>query len=269
MQPFLKWAGGKRWLRHRFPVKPSEIRGRYIEPFVGSGAIFFDLCPGAAIIADRNEALISTYQAIADSPKLVRRYLAELSKLHPDEHYYQIRSAQFRSKARMAAKFLYLNRTCWNGLYRVNRKGEFNVPRGTKTQIISPEDDFVGWSRALSHAQILCQDFEDTISLAGEGDLVYCDPPYTVHHNKNGFLKYNETMFSWDDQKRLRSCLSEASKRGASVIVSNADHQSITDLYSDFGTHFPLDRASVISGESTGRGRYKELLVVQNTSHAE
>jgi DNA adenine methylase len=124
-----------------------------------------------------------------------------------------------------------------------------------------PGEDFDNISSALSGADIRCEDFEETINRSGEGDLIYCDPPYTVHHNMNGFLKYNEDIFSWNDQLRLKRALKRAVGRGAVAMVSNACHESVLDLYDDFGEITRLDRASVISGKSNGRGRYAEVLV--------
>lgn len=266
MQPFLKWAGGKRWLEKQFPFSAENFTGRYIEPFVGSGAMFFALEPRSAILTDVNFRLIETYQAIASRPDLVRRYLGRYQSGHSTESYYRIRSTNYRSSYMRAAQFLYLNRTCWNGLYRVNRKGIFNVPKGTKDAVILPDDDFAGWSNLLAGCEIYTSDFEAVIDRARNGDLVYCDPPYTVHHNQNGFLKYNENIFSWNDQERLRLALDRAISRGVTVVVSNADHKSINELYEGFGEKISLDRASVISGKASGRGRYREVMMVNRAA---
>lgn len=261
MDPFLKWAGGKRWLRSKLADANFEYSGRYIEPFLGSGAVFFALEPKTALLSDLNSKLIETYCAIRSSPSLVRRYLREFSRNHSTEFYYEIRGKIFRSQARRAAQFIYLNRTCWNGLYRVNKKGQFNVPRGTKSAVMLPSDDFQATSRILLKSEIYCADFETIIDRSEEGDFIYCDPPYTVHHNFNGFLKYNETIFSWDDQRRLRASLDRAVARGSRVLVSNANHDSIMGLYQGFGEIEELNRSSVISGKNHGRGSYAELLI--------
>jgi DNA adenine methylase len=261
VQPFLKWAGGKRWLRAEIGAIVPDWKGKYIEPFLGSGAVFFHLMPKQSILADLNSELISTYCAIRDRPDLVKRYLEEYSKLHSDDFYYQIRSKRPSSEYRAAAHFIYLNRTCWNGLYRVNKRGKFNVPRGTKNRIIFEEESFFSISEALRHSEIVCSDFELIIDKAMQGDLVYCDPPYTIHHEMNGFLKYNETIFSWSDQNRLKSAAIRASKRGAHVIISNASHSSLLELYSDTGNLTRSSRSSVISGNNKGRGAYNEILV--------
>jgi DNA adenine methylase len=160
-----------------------------------------------------------------------------------------------------AARFIYLNRTCWNGLYRVNKKGEFNVPIGTKSSVILEGDDFELVSKALKSATITTCDFETTIDKAGRGDFIFIDPPYTVKHNLNGFIKYNENIFSWQDQVRLKKSISDAVEKGAFVLVTNANHKSIKELYKGSGEMIALNRASVIAGKSEARGTYSELAI--------
>lgn len=203
LQPFLKWAGGKRWFTRRHDELLPKKFNRYIEPFLGSGAVFFALCPREAILADSNSNLIATYRAIKENWNLVRRYLVQHQRLHSRTHYYESRGKLLRSPSARAAQFLYLNRACWNGLYRVNLKGEFNVPIGTKETIVFEDDDFEAIARALKPANLLCSDFESTIALAQGDDFIFVDPPYTINHNANGFLKYNEKIFTWRDQERL------------------------------------------------------------------
>ncbi|HEX8224960.1 MAG TPA: Dam family site-specific DNA-(adenine-N6)-methyltransferase [Allosphingosinicella sp.] len=261
LEPFLKWAGGKRWLRSIVADLKLPLTGKYFEPFLGSGAIFFQLSPSRARLSDTNSDLVATYKAIQAHPLAVEAALRELSVHHSDDFYYEVRESSPTDVAKRAARFIYLNRTCWNGLYRVNKLGVFNVPRGTKNQIILPSDDFESLSHRLRGADVACEDFEECIAQAAEGDLVYCDPPYTVHHNYNGFLKYNEKIFSWDDQVRLRSCAEAAVARGAAVVISNADHISVVELFSGLGEMKFLDRPSVISGSVHGRGRFSEILV--------
>ncbi|MNV47783.1 Modification methylase DpnIIA [compost metagenome] len=173
-----------------------------------------------------------------------------------------MRQQNFGSAEERAAQFLYLNRTCWNGLYRVNRKGEFNVPKGTKSTVVLPNDDFPAVSEALQSAALLCCDFEDAIRVAEAGDLVYIDPPYTVQHNFNGFLKYNEKIFSWHDQIRLRDAVVAASDRGARIVVSNAAHQSVVDLYAGVGTMHVIQRSSKLAADSSRRGVVDEIMVI-------
>jgi DNA adenine methylase len=155
-----------------------------------------------------------------------------------------------------------LNRTCWNGLYRENLQGQFNVPKGSKDTVIFPDDDFSGVAKLLKRAKISYADFEVQIDQARTGDFVFLDPPYTVKHNNNGFLKYNETIFSWNDQVRLARAIKERANCGANFLMTNAYHDSLIDLYKDFAKIYRVNRASVISGKSIGRGRIDEALIV-------
>jgi DNA adenine methylase len=259
--PFLKWAGGKRWLASGHPSLFPQDFDRYIEPFVGSGAVFFRLAPRSAILSDSNRDLVETYQAIKDDYRLVRRYLLNHKKNHSKDYYYEVRSAAPKSKFSRAARFIYLNRTCWNALYRVNLKGEFNVPKGTKDSVSLPTDDFRATARKLRRAELLCSDFEDVISMAGDGDFIFADPPYTVKHNLNGFVKYNEQIFGWDDQVRLRDSLMGATNRGAQVMLTNANHESIRELYrNDFDISY-ASRNSVIAASAENRSKISELII--------
>lgn len=259
--PFLKWAGGKRWLSKRIVELAHPLHGKYIEPFLGGGAVFFALQPAQAILSDANFELINAYQAVRSDPKRIEELLQEHQHRHSKEYYYLMRDYRSRCELRMAARFIYLNRTCWNGLYRVNLSGKFNVPMGTKSTVIMPTDNWQVTSEILNPANLVCRDFEESIDEAERGDLVFADPPYTVKHNLNGFIKYNNSLFSWDDQIRLRNALLRARHRGAKVIVTNAHHASIKELYQE---HFSLEsvaRASVLAGSSAHRGRYEELLI--------
>ena len=261
IKPFLKWAGGKRWLVDRNDFHLPHYTARYIEPFVGGGAMFFSTLPQSAILSDMNTRLIETYQAIQERVDLVVESLVEHQKLHSKEYYYSIRSQKFANRTDRAAQFLYLNRTCWNGLYRENLRGEFNVPIGTKTKVIDDDEDLMAVSEALKNATLLASDFESTLDLAGPGDLVFADPPYTTAHNFNGFVKYNEKVFAWADQIRLRDAAIRARDRGAKVLITNAHHPSIFELYDGFGTIEEVTRRSVISGKAAGRIQTSECLI--------
>lgn len=260
MQPFLKWAGGKRWLLQRHPeLRPTSYE-RYIEPFLGGGAFFFSTSPAQAILSDLNEELINVYRAIKKDYVAVEQGLREHHFSHSAEHYYAVRASKPEGQVERAVRMLYLNRTCWNGLYRVNKKGEFNVPIGSKTNVLL-SDDFKAIAQRLKGAELVVSDFEKIVDRAADGDFVFVDPPYTVHHNNNGFLKYNQDLFSWEDQIRLRDAVVRASERGAKVLVTNAAHESLLELYAGVGDIREIDRASVISGARKGRGRQKEILV--------
>jgi DNA adenine methylase len=260
--PFLKWAGGKRWLIQHKDFELPEFSGTYIEPFLGSGSVFFAVQPHKALLSDVNSELIEAYEAMRNQHELVLRYLKEHARQHNKKYYYYVRDElKPTSLAGRAARFLYLNRTCWNGLYRVNLKGKFNVPKGTKSKVFLVTDDFDAAAKALKAATLVCSDFAAIVETAQKGDLIYADPPYTVHHNMNGFIKYNEVLFSWEDQVRLRDCLIRARERGAAVVVSNANHPSIEKLYSGVGGLVKLDRASKISGKVAGRKVTSEVLI--------
>lgn len=260
-EPFLKWAGGKRWLARSFSWLFPERFDRYIEPFLGGGAVFFSMTPKRALLSDVNQALVDVYVAIKEDWQSVEKYLKEYSNSHSDEFYYRIRHTRLESNAAEAARFLYLNRTCFNGLYRVNLKGVFNVPRGTKDKVLMDSDNFELTAALLAGAEILACDFATQLSKAGEGDFVFLDPPYTVAHNNNGFLKYNENIFAWADQERLRDEAVAASKRGAAVLVLNAKHDSVEELYEAHGTIHTVTRHSVMSGGASHRRAIEEIAV--------
>lgn len=261
MKPFIKWAGGKRWLTdHELLVRPT-FSGKYIEPFLGGAAMYFHLRPIASVLSDLNSRLIETYQAIRANPLPCQELLKEHHERHCKDYYYEVRDTEFASLPDRAAQFLYLNRTCWNGLYRENLAGKFNVPIGTKSLVFDPNEDFSAISALLQNAEISCGDFEITMDKAEEGDFVFCDPPYTTAHNMNGFVKYNQHIFSWDDQVRLRDAASRAMERGATVVVTNADHPSLHSLYANAGKINVVQRSSVISGISKGRRMTSEILV--------
>lgn len=262
MKPFIKWAGGKRWILKDPKFALPEFDGRYIEPFLGGGAVFFHLAPQSAILSDINARLIETYKAVQSDWKDVHSTLSDMQAEHSQTFYYEERDRVRDTQHERAAQFLYLNRTCFNGLYRENLKGKFNVPIGTKSQVLMPDDDFALASKLLQCATLEVCDFEDTLLEAKKGDLVFLDPPYTTAHNVNGFIKYNQKIFSWEDQERLQRCVVAASERGAKIILTNANHESIHTLYKSHGTPLVLDRASVMSGSPKSRAMTSEVLYV-------
>lgn len=266
LNSFLKWAGGKRWLVPELKRHLPPTFNRYIEPFLGGGAVFFALRPEKATLSDVNGDLIEVYEVVRDNPKELRALLLAHEEKHEKVYYYFVRSEVPSTKIERAARTLYLNRTCFNGLYRVNKKGEFNVPIGTKTTVVFPNEDFSAYSAALSSADLVVDDFENVIDGADSGDLVYVDPPYTVAHNMNGFLKYNDHIFSWSDQERLKSAIIRASERGVMVLASNANHESVRDLYAGLGDHQEVVRHSVIAGPVARRTLTSEVLMTFNLS---
>ncbi len=262
LKPFLKWAGGKRWLFESGQFALPKFDGQYFEPFVGGGAVFFENQPSNAVLSDANQRLIELYIVIRDNLDEFKELIKQHASAHSKHYYYELRSEKLETPVRRAAQFLYLNRTCWNGLYRENLKGQFNVPIGTKQTVVLETDNFEAWSKALQGTRLLHRDFEAAINEAKEGDFVFVDPPYTVRHNMNGFVKYNQNIFAWNDQIRLRDALLRASKRGVFFAMTNADHDSIRELYAGLGEHRQLTRYSVIAGKAAYRGPSSELLVV-------
>ena len=265
-EPFLKWPGGKRWLVHQYAALfPSKYR-RYLEPFLGGGAVFFHLTPQRAVLSDTNSDLVNAYQCLKKHPKVIEERLSKLHQKHTKKLYYHIRAARPADTIEQAVRFLYLNRTCFNGIYRVNLRGEFNVPIGTKDLVAYPENYLEGIAACLRHASIRVADFEETIDKAKADDFVFVDPPYTVMHNNNNFLKYNANLFSWTDQLRLFSAVKRAARRGAAVMISNADHKSVRELYRKFGTHHRVDRTSLLAADFLHRRKTTELLITSYRS---
>lgn len=263
--PFLTWAGGKRWLvANHSELFPSEFN-TYLEPFLGSGAVFFAIKPERAILNDLNAELMNTYEAIKNDYLKVEKYLKIHHRRHCKEYYYQIRGSRTRTPYTNAAKFLYLNRTCFNGLYRVNKSGQFNVPIGSKKNAILETDEFRLVSRLLENVELNVTDFELVVNRANEGDFLFIDPPYTINHNENGFIEYNEKIFSWQDQERLAQSLVRARDRGVKILATNANHESVKKLYTDLNFKCSvLKRFSGIASDGSKRAQYEELIIKAN-----
>lgn len=262
LQPFLKWAGGKRWLLNACPTLFSvKFSGSYIEPFLGGAAIYAAIAPRKAIISDINVELINLYRNIRDYPEEIQKELDSLHKKHSRKLYYHYREIHPENSFTRAVRTLYLNRTCFNGLYRVNHQGKFNVPIGSKTNVCLPTDDFISWSKLLKKARIFACDFEKTIAKSQSGDYLFADPPYTIRHNNNGFLKYNEVLFSWNDQMRLAKSLIEAASRGVKIVATNACHKDVVSLYKDSFHIDIVNRSSLIAASSSKRGRFEEIVI--------
>jgi DNA adenine methylase len=263
--PFLKWPGGKRWLVNLYAsVLPSNFNG-YFEPFLGSGSVYFHLRPARAILADVNLDVIETYRAVQRDWASLEKVLARHQKKHSHRYYYDVRASRPRSLINKAARIIYLNRTCFNGIYRLNRRGEFNVPRGDRHHVMKRTDDFQAASKLLQNAELCHSDFQSVVDRAQAKDLVFADPPYTVRHNNNGFLRYNEALFSWSDQQRLAFALAQAADRGASIICTNANHRSIRDMYRGLGFRLRVvSRFSAISASVSNRRQFSELLLTRN-----
>ena len=239
----------------------------YYEPFLGGGAVFFSLLPSQAVLADVNADLINAYRVVRDTHKTLTNRIRKL-RVNKEE-YAKTRRSKPRSKVSRAVRLLYLNRTAFAGIYRLNQDGEFNVPYGGRKRTPA-----VLWERELliRAASVLkngitlrVSDFEKTMRKAGPGDVVYCDPTYSVAHDNNGFLRYNERIFSWSDQQRLARAAKAAAKRGATVLVSNAHHSSLRNLYADAHA-MTLQRPSCVSATLQGRRRVAEYLFILDES---
>lgn len=212
---------------------------RHVEPFVGGGALFFARRPERALLADVNPQLIATYTAVRDDVESVITQLAPLSAAHGTERYYHVRHrynhAQRLSPAERAAMFIYLNKTCFNGLHRVNRRGEFNVPAGryANPRILDAEL-LRSASAELARAELRCDSFESLLSYVKPGDFVYFDPPYEPASRTANFTAYAQDGFSRDDQERLRDVFSALDRRRCKLMLSNSDVPFIRELYAKF-----------------------------------
>lgn len=250
--PLLKWAGGKRWLAPQLVDVISCAKfTRYFEPFCGGAALFFQLAPKEAILSDTNKDLINCYKQIRDDPEAVIAALRRHKNTERD--YYTIREMRPRCDSTRAARVMYLTSLAFNGIYRVNLRGEFNVPYGYKKHVIPCDAERIrAASKRLQCARLVVADFEDIAAKAVANDLLYFDPPFTVAHGNNGFLKYNEKILQWEDQLRLACVATSAAERGCWVIISNADHPSVRKLYAHF-TRERIHRASVMAASAANR----------------
>ena len=261
VKPFLRWAGGKQWISHRLSESIPPYTGKYFEPFLGGGSLYFATLPQRAVLSDLNQRLIETYQQLRDIPLEV---IDVLNKWANDERtYYEVRQTDFDDATARAAQFIYLNRTCWNGLYRVNRQGKFNVPFGRHGRTVFNAQHLMDVSATLKNAEVYCADFEQMLKHAQQGDFVYLDPPYTSLQGGNGFRRYNESLFSWHDQQRLGRTAIRLSELGCTVLVSNADHESVVELYPGF-SYERVARHSILAASSAYRRMTSELLLASD-----
>jgi len=260
-KPFLRWAGGKSWLtKHLSNFIPANGYNRYHEPFLGGGSIFFHLKPTDAFLSDLNQDLIETYSQLKFD---VNSVIDELKNFeNTEEFYYYLRTVKFTNIATKAAQFIYLNQTSFNGIYRVNLKGEYNVPYGYRTKNFLDENNLRLASKALENCTLLHNDFTNSLNHIEYGDLVFIDPPYTVTHNNNGFIKYNKKLFDVASQLRLSEYIDEIKNRGAYYILTNAAHEEIERIFNKQGDRIlKLNRASLIGGKNAIRGQYSELII--------
>jgi len=276
-KPFLKWVGGKSQLLDQFePYFAIAFEGgnikRYIEPFVGGGAVFFhlsnkDRLPDNSFLYDNNEELINTYQTVRDHLNELLTALSIHQKNHDREYYYQIRSQDrdpnlTLSNIERAARTIYLNRTCYNGLYRVNRKGQFNVPMGSyKNPKILHEDILLSASTALQNSVVEPRDFQFVLDIAKPNDFIYFDPPYDPLSKTSSFTSYTAGNFHDVDQQRLSEVYSTLSDRGCLCMLSNSYTPFILDLYKEFRIE-TVRAVRAVNSDPNGRGAIDEVLVL-------
>ena len=262
--PFLKWPGGKRWLAKKYKEYFPKEYNMYIEPFLGSGAVFFSLQPKEAILSDINKELINLYVIMRDNPKELKGQLVYHQERHTKEHYYKIRDVMLTDNLKCAGRLLYLNRACYNGMYRVNKQGKFNVPIGTKNNFTYDIDQFDQYANCLKHATLICGDFYEIINKAKKNDFIFADPPYATSGKAN-FTKYNDELFVWQDQLRLHEALVNAKARGAKIVLTNVYCKEIIEMYKNDGFYVHiLQRSSNIAGQADKRGKVKELMITSN-----
>jgi DNA adenine methylase len=263
--PFLKWAGGKgQLLGQMAPFFPSEYR-TYFEPFLGGGAVFFRLCPEKAVLADLNPDLVNAFQVVRDNPTALMEGLDRHAELRMNEKsFYEVRkqAVSSLSPVERAARTIYLNKTCFNGLYRVNSSGEFNVPwGGYRNPNLYDRANLLSASVQLQRKAVLLADYRRACARARKGDFVYFDPPYHPLSETSGFTSYTKEDFGDRDQTALAQTFRRLDKRGCLVMLSNSPTPLVRSLYQGF--RFEVLKAKrAINSKGTGRGAIDELLVM-------
>lgn len=269
--PFVKWAGGKRQImNHLLEHKPKKFK-HYYEPFVGGGALLLELAPIHATINDSNKELIYVYKCLRNKRLFKKFYevCKEHEVNHSEEYYYQVRDMDKKKAAYAklpmyvkAARCVYLNKACFNGLYRVNGKGQFNVPSGKYEKIKCFDEENIQALHKYFHKRkpvILNKDFAEAVKTAKAGDFVYFDPPYDVV-GEQSFTSYTTGGFDKKEQARLRDVFKELSDRGVFVMASNANTEYVQELYKDFNIHVINARRS-INSKGDGRGKVEEVII--------
>ena len=268
LRPFLRWAGGKQNLvQHLVDHVPQgvlENGATYYEPFLGAGALFLALKPKRAVLADANRHLIECFRAIKDHPDGMNRNLRAHERNSSKDYYYDIRGefnrANGQATVAQAARFLYLNRACYNGIYRVNLKGEFNVPFGDKQNLLFPNLSQLRMLAArLNRARVSVASFEQTADTAMEGDFVYLDPPYPPLNGSSYFAHYTKDRFDFADQSNVAEAANHMSDRGCRVMVSNADMPIIRRLYKGWRIR-PIEVTRFVSCKAV-RHKVDELIM--------
>ena len=270
-RPFVKWAGGKTQLLERLHAYMPKTYNNYFEPFIGGGSFFLNIAPKTATINDFNAELVCAYKCFQND-ELFESLKNELKKHevnHSEEYYYQIRSMDkedgfFSLPIYVrAARMIYLNKACFNGLYRDNSKGFFNVPSGRKKKVVAFDEDNFNSLRGYfrnNDITILNGDFEEAANNAKAGDFVYFDPPYDVIENKNSFTSYAKNDFGKDEQIRLANLYKKLSARGVFVMLSNHNTAFINELYKGFNIHV-VSAKRMINSKADGRGDVEEVII--------
>lgn len=270
VQPFLKWAGGKRQLLSKIrPLIPKKMK-RYYEPFLGGGAVFLDLQPSEAHVNDFNAELINCYQVIKASPEELLEQVSGFE--NTSDCYYRVREMDrspdfiLMTPLERAARIIYLNKTCFNGLFRVNSQNQFNVPFGNyKNPTIADPAVIRALSRYLNKNKITfsCDDFAEAVKGAKRGDFVYFDPPYDPVSDTSSFTGYSLNGFNRDEQYRLRDLCNDLTGRGVNLMLSNSETDFICELYNDerYTKHVVQARRNINSVGSS-RGKVNEVLIV-------
>lgn len=264
-KPFLRWAGGKRWLIKYLPELLPKQFNNYHEPFLGGASIFLylksqSLIQNHSFLSDFNSELINVYKQLQNNFQEIIDLINDYK--NEKDFYYSIRAAKPKNDIEKAAIFIYLNRTSYNGIYRVNRDGCYNVPFGYRTGKKTLDCSNLPRISELLSQNVTFQhnDFEIIKENLKAHDLVFLDPPYTVTHENNGFIQYNQQIFSWNDQKRLAELLKFISDSDAYFILTNAAHICIADLFSSIGALHIVQRPSTIGGKGAKRTQVNEYV---------
>ncbi|MCK9536575.1 MAG: DNA adenine methylase [Bacilli bacterium] len=270
-KPIVKWAGGKRQLIDKLIKHIPNNYNRYFEPFVGGGALLFELLPNYAVINDINKELLTIYRCLANK-KYFKSMIEELNfheGHHSEEYYYQVREEDRKPDFlitpiwQRAARVIYLNKSCFNGLYRVNSKGYFNVPSGKKSKVNTYDFDNISKLHRYfitADVTILEGDFTDAVENAAKGDFVYFDPPYDSFDDKDSFTAYSKHDFTKQDQIRLYNTYKKLSDKGIHVMLSNHNTQFINELYKDYNIQI-VKAKRMINSDSKGRGNVEETII--------
>jgi DNA adenine methylase len=271
MHPIVKWAGGKHQLLEKIKELMPKEYNNYYEPFVGGGALLFELAPKNATINDVNLELLAIYTCMKDDElyKLMLKELDKHEENHNEEYYYEVRSWERDNRFELeplwkrAARAIYLNKACFNGLYRVNAKGYFNVSSAKKEKVNTYDLDNMESIHNYfknDNITILSGDFVEAIRTAKEGDFVYFDPPYDNFEDKESFTAYSKFDFNKDDQIRLANCFKDLTNRGVKCMLSNHNTKFINELYKDFNIHV-VNAKRMINANANGRGNVEEVII--------